>query len=88
MGNQRSRAVVDEMVCGRVSSICNKECLKDIYIDIQNKLIETRKLLADNLQNDKLQLLNNYDKLNNDISELVYKALYVEGLIDGMEFKI
>ncbi len=88
MGNQKSRAAIDEMVCGRVSSICNKECLKDIYIDIQNKLIETRKLLAENLQNDKLQLLYNYDKLNNDISELIYKALYVEGLIDGMEFKI
>ncbi len=88
MGNQKSRAAIDEMVYGRISSICNKECVKDIYIDIQNRLIETRKLLADNLQNDKLELLNNYDKLNNDISELIYKALYIEGLIDGMEFKI
>lgn len=88
MGNQKSRAAIDEMVYGRISSICNKECVKDIYIDIQNRLIETRKLLADNLQNDKLELLNNYDMLNNDISELIYKALYIEGLIDGMEFKI
>ncbi len=88
MGNQKSRAAIDEMVYGRISSICNKECVKDIYIDIQNRLIEIRKLLADNLQNDKLELLNNYDKLNNDISELIYKALYIEGLIDGMEFKI
>lgn len=88
MGNQKSRAAIDEMVYGRISSICNKECVKNIYIDIQNRLIETRKLLADNLQNDKLELLNNYDKLNNDISELIYKALYIEGLIDGMEFKI
>ncbi len=88
MSKQEGRMAIDELVCGRISSICNKECLKDIYIDIQNKLIETRKLLADNLQNDKLQLLNTYDKLNNDISELVYKALYVEGLIDGMDFKV
>lgn len=88
MGNQKSREAIDEVVYGRVSSICNKECVKDIYIDIQNKLIETRKLLAQNLQNDKLQLLSNYDKLNNDISELIYRALYIEGLIDGMEFKI
>ncbi|EMS70218.1 hypothetical protein [Ruminiclostridium cellobioparum] len=88
MGNQKSREAIDEVVYGRVSSICNKECVKDIYIDIQNKLIETRKLLAHNLQNDKLQLLSNYDKLNNDISELIYRALYIEGLIDGMEFKI
>ncbi len=87
MGNQESRTAIDEMVYSRVSSICNKECLKDIYIDIQNKLIETRKLLADNMQNDKLQLLSNYDKLNNDITEIVYKALYIEGLIDGMEFR-
>lgn len=87
MGKQEGRIAVDEMVCGRVSNICNKECMKEIYIEIQNKLIETRKLLVRNLQTDKLQLLNNYDKLNNDISELIYKALYIEGLIDGMEFK-
>lgn len=88
MSKQEGRMATDELFYGRISNICNKECLKDIYIDIQNKLIETRKLLADNLQNDKLQLLNTYDKLNNDISELVYKALYVEGLIDGMDFKV
>jgi|GEM_PF-2182483 len=88
MGNRENRAAIDEMVYSRVSSICNKESLKDVYIDIQNKLIETRKLLVDNMQSDKLQLLNKYDKLNNDISELVYKAIYIEGLIDGLELRI
>ncbi len=76
--------LIDDMISCRITNICNKECLSDFYLEIQNKIIEIRKLLANDLQNDKLQLLNSYDKLNNDISELIYKALYIEGYKDGL----
>lgn len=75
--------LIDTIISDRINRICNKECLSNYYLELQNQLIETRKQISRDLQNDKLQLLDTYDKLNNDISELVYKALYMEGYKDG-----
>ncbi|EPR12334.1 hypothetical protein [Ruminiclostridium papyrosolvens] len=83
MGNQSRGKLIDSIVEGRITSVCNRECLNISYMELQNQLIETRKRIAGDLRDDKLRLLEIYDKLNNDISELVFKALYIEGYKDG-----
>ncbi len=83
MGDQSRGKLIDNIIEGRVTSVCNRECLNNGYMELQNQLIETRKRIANDLRDDKLRLLEIYDKLNNDISELVFKALYIEGYKDG-----
>ncbi len=83
MGNQSRGKLIDSIIEGRITSVCNRECLNINYMELQNQLIETRKRIAGDLRDDKLRLLEIYDKLNNDISELVFKALYIEGYKDG-----
>ena len=83
MGNQSRGKLIDSIIEGKITSVCNKECLNTSYMELQNQLIETRKRIAGDLRDDKLRLLEIYDKLNNDISELVFKALYIEGYKDG-----
>ncbi|AEY67896.1 hypothetical protein [Clostridium sp. BNL1100] len=83
MGDQSRGKLIDNIIEGRITSVCNRECLNISYMELQNQLIETRKRIANDLRDDKLRLLEIYDKLNNDISELVFKALYIEGYKDG-----
>lgn len=84
MGNQSRGKLIDSIIEGRITSVCNRECLNISYMELQNQLIETRKRIAGDLcDDDKLKLLEVYDKLNNDISELVFRALYIEGYKDG-----
>ena len=88
MNDVDSRVVLfDGVFSDRVANICDKECLEDYYLKIQDKIIEVRKLIAANLQNDIKELLNTYDKLNNDISTLTHNTLYIEGYKDGIFLK-
>ncbi|WP_024832380.1 hypothetical protein [Ruminiclostridium josui] len=83
MGDQSRGKLIDNIIEGKIASVCNRECLNISYMELQNQLIETRKRIANDLRDDKLKLLEVYDKLNNDLSELVFKALYIEGYKDG-----
>jgi hypothetical protein len=83
MADQSRDRLIDNIIDGKINTICNRECLHNHYMELQDQLIETRRQIAGDMQNDKLKLLEKYDKLNNDISELVFKALYIEGYKDG-----
>ncbi|HEX2927708.1 MAG TPA: hypothetical protein VHP38_15855 [Ruminiclostridium sp.] len=83
MADQSRDKLIDAIIDEKINTICNKECLDNHYLELQNQLIEARRQIAGDLQHDKLKLLEVYDKLNNDMSELVFKALYIEGYKDG-----